>query len=143
MAKATIKLPEDLLVKLSRLGGRTDEICEKVLEVGGKVIADKVASNLSGAIGKDLKGKSHATGELQGALGVSPPKPNRDGNYDIKIGFSEPRSDGKSNAMIASVLEYGKSGQPPRPFLKTAQSSSKNACIEAMKAEFEKEVQEL
>ena len=58
----------------------------------------------------------------------------------MKVGFSEPRSDGESNAKIATILEYGKSGQPARPFLKPAKSSSKNACIEAMKAKLESEV---
>lgn len=34
--------------------------------------------------------------------------------------FKEPRSDGESNAKIASIIEYGKQGQPPNPFLKSA-----------------------
>jgi len=42
--------------------------------------------------------------------------------------------------MIAGVLEYGKSGQPPKPFLKPAKSASKKSCIEAMKAKLESEV---
>jgi hypothetical protein len=42
--------------------------------------------------------------------------------------------------MIAGVLEYGKHGQPAKPFLKPAKSASKNACIEAMKAKLESEV---
>jgi len=53
--------------------------------------------------------------------------------------FAEPRSDGGSNAKIANILEYGKHGQPPKPFMKPAKSQSKNAAIEAMKAKFESE----
>jgi hypothetical protein len=76
-----------------------------------------------------------------GALGVSPAKIDRNGNWDVKIGFAEPRNDGESNAKIANILEYGKSGQPPRPFLKPAKSQSKTAAIEAMTAALEKELE--
>ena len=58
----------------------------------------------------------------------------------LKVGFAEPRSDGDSNAKIATVLEYGKSGQPAKPFLKPAKSASRKACIDAMKAKLESEV---
>ena len=61
----------------------------------------------------------------------------------MKVGFSEPRSDGDSNAKIATILEYGKSGQPAKPFLKPAQSSSRNACTSAMIRKLEEEVEKL
>ena len=66
------------------------------------------------------------------SLGVSPVKLNRDGTRDIKIGFAEPRSDGGSNAKLANILEYGKHGQPAKPFLKPAKTASKAACIRKM-----------
>ena len=140
MAKAEFKLPEEFLLKISRLGDKTDEILPRVLEAGGEVVLDKVRENLQAVVGRDTKEASRSTGELVSALGVSPAKIDRDGNYNVKVGFAEPRPDGKSNAMIANILEYGKSGQPARPFLKPAKSSSKNACIEAMKAKLESEV---
>ncbi len=143
MAKATFQMPENFLLKLSRLGEKTDEIIPKVLEAGGKVVEAKVKANLQAVIGSGTKEKSRSTGELLSALGVSSAKQDKDGNFNVKIGFSEPRSDGKSNAMIAGVLEYGKSGQPPKPFLKPAKSASKNACVDAMIAAFEKEVKNL
>ena len=70
-------------------------------------------------------------------------KIDRNGNSNIKIGFSEPRSDGKSNAMLATVLEYGKSGQPPKPFMKPAQTQSKKECQRVMKEVLEREVSKL
>ncbi len=143
MAKAVMKMPEEFLLKISRLGERTDEILPRVLEVGGEVVEAKVKSNLQGVIGSGTKEESRSTGELISALGISSAKQDRDGNFNVKVGFSEPRPDGKSNAMIASVLEYGKSGQPPKPFLKPAKSSTKKACIEAMKQKLEKEVESI
>ena len=143
MAKAAFKMPEDFLLKLSRLGEKTDEIIPKVLEAGGEVVKAKVKSNLQAVIGSGTKEESRSTGELISALGVSSARQDKDGNFNVKVGFSEPRSDGKSNAMIAGVLEYGKSGQSPKPFLKPAKSASKSACVDAMIAAFEKEVENI
>ena len=72
MAKVQIKMPEDFLLKLSRLGDKTDEILPKVLEAGGEVVLEKVRSNLQAVIGRDTKEESRSTGELVSALGVSP-----------------------------------------------------------------------
>ena len=143
MAKAAFKMPEDFLLKLSRLGEKTDEIIPKVLEAGGEVVEAKVKSNLQAVIGSGTKEESRSTGELLSALGVSSARQDKDGNFNVKVGFSEPRPDSKSNAMIAGVLEYGKSGQSPKPFLKPAKSASKSACVDAMIAAFEKEVENI
>jgi len=143
MAKVDFKMPEEFLLKVSRLAEKTDEIIPKVLEAGAEVVYDKVKSNLSSVVGKNTKVKSRSTGELESALGVSPAKQDRDGNFNVKIGFAEPRSDGGSNAKIANILEYGKHGQPPKPFLKPAKSRSKGACIEAMTSKLESEIEKL
>ena len=143
MAKVDVKMPEEFLLKLSRLGEKTDEIIPKVLEAGGEVVEAKVMSNLQSVIGSGTKEESRSTGELVSTLGVSSARQDKDGNFNVKVGFSEPRSDGKSNAMIAGVLEYGKSGQSPKPFLKPAKSASKSACVDAMIAAFEKEVENI
>lgn len=67
MAKVQIKMPEDFLLKLSRLGDKTDEILPKVLEAGGEVVLEKVRSNLQAVIGRDTKEESRSTGELVSA----------------------------------------------------------------------------
>ena len=58
MAKCTVKMPDDFLLKLSKLGNKTDEIAEKVLEAGGQVILDKTRSNLESVVGKGTKTQS-------------------------------------------------------------------------------------
>ena len=117
MAKVEFKLPDEFEMRLSRLNEKTDEIIQKVLETGGEVVLAKVKSNLSSVIGKDTKRESRSTGELERSLGLSPAMQKRDGTgWDIKIGFKEPRSDGDSNAKIANILEYGRHGQPAKPF---------------------------
>jgi HK97 gp10 family phage protein len=134
MARCTYKLPDELLRKLSTVGSKMDEISEVVLVAGGEVVLDKVKSNLEGV----LSGES--TGELVSALGLSGVLIDRNGNSNIKVGFSEPRKDGKSNAMLANIIEYGKHNQPAKPFLKPAKTSSKKPCIEAMTKKLEEEI---
>lgn len=140
MAKAEVKLPEELLTKLSKLGEKSDAVAEKVLQAGGEVVLKKVKSNLSAVIGSGTKFDSRSTGELERSLGLSTVKVDKNGNHNIKVGFSEPRSDGESNAKIATIIEYGKSGQPAKPFLAPAKSASKTACKNAMKQVLESEV---
>jgi len=143
LAKVNVKMPEDFLLKLSKLGDKTDEITGHVLEAGGKVVLRKVQSNLAAVVGSGTKYDSRATGELQSSLGLSAPKLDRDGNHNVKVGFSEPRRDGGSNAKIANILEYGKHGQPPKPFLKPAKTASRKPAIEAMKTKLEEEIEKL
>ena len=143
MAKATFKMPDEFLMKVSKLEERTDEILPRVLEAGAEVVEAKVRSNLRAAIGKGTKDPSRSTGELLSALGTSSAKQDRDGNFNVKVGFSEPRRDGDSNAKIATVLEYGRSGQPARPFLKPAKSASKSACIQAMEQKLTEEIDKI
>ena len=143
MAKVDIKMPDDFLLKISKLGSDFDPVAEKVLKAGGEVVFKRTKSNLSAVIGKGTKHESRSTGELEKALGVTSVRLDRSGNHNIKIGFSEPRSDGESNAKLANILEYGKHGQPAKPFLKPAKSASKSECISTMKSTFEEEVKKL
>lgn len=143
MAKATFKMPEDFLMRISKLGNQTDEILPKVLQAGAEIVESEIRANLQNAVGHGTAKQSRSTGELINALGISGAKQDREGNMNVKIGFSEPRSDGQSNAKIANILEYGKSGQPPKPFLAPAKSATKKSCINEMKNKLEEELKKI
>lgn len=143
MAKVDVKMPEEFLLKLSKLGANTDAVAEKVLKAGGEVVLKRTQANLSAVIGSGLKYDARSTGELEASLGLSPAKTDRDGNHNIKLGFSEPRSDGGSNAMLANLIEYGKHGQSPKPFLKPAKSASRAECIRVMSETLEEEIRKI
>ena len=143
MARVDVKMPDEFLERMSRLGSNYASIAETVLEAGGEVVLEKTKSNLASVIGSGTKYDSRSTGELESSLGLTGVKMDRNGNFNIKVGFSEPRRDGGSNAQLANIIEYGKSGQPAKPFLKPAKSAAKKQCIEAMKQAFETEVEKL
>ena len=147
-------MPEDFLLKVSRLGEQTDTIIAKSIEAGGKIVLGKVQNNLRSVVGKGTKYESRSTGELEGALGLSPVKIDRKGVHNAKVGFNEPRSKqyaakGKrsyytiTNAMLATVLEYGKHGQRAKPFLKPAKTASRKPCREEMQRTLEEEIAKL
>ena len=142
MAKSSFKMPDDLVDKLSRLGNKTDEIIPRVLDAGGEVVVKAARGNLQSAIG-NTRFPSRSTGQLLSALGVSRARLDRNGNYNVKVGFAENRRDGGVNARIANILENGKHNQPPRPFMRPARTQSRKGAIEAMKRAFESEVEKL
>lgn len=143
MAKCKCTLPDETLKKLSRLGDKMDEIADKALHNGGEIVLRQTKSNLESVVGKDTVVESRSTGELVDALGISKVLVDRNGNYNIKIGFSEPRKDGTSNAMIANIIEYGKHNQPAKPFLKPAKTKTKKECADRMAQTIEEEIKKL
>ena len=154
MGKCEIKMPEKFLLKISKLGKETDKIVGQTLKVGGDIMLKSVKSHLKTVIGKDLKRKKRSTGELVNSLGVSPDDVDNKGIHNIKVGFNEPRRNQYeaknkrsyytiTNAMIANVIEFGKSGQNPKPFLKPAKNKSRKACIAAMEEKLKEEINKL
>ena len=137
MAKCSAKLPEELLKKLSRIGSNMDAIADSALKAGGEVVLKNTKSNLENMV------KGPSTGQLVYALGLSPVLLDRNGNYNIKVGFDEYRADGSANAMVANIIEYGKHGQPARPFLKNAKTKSKKECETVMAQKIEEEIKKL
>jgi len=131
-------MPTEFMDQLAKAAEKTDTAIPKALEAGGKVVFETMKANLRSAIGRDTKYPSRSTGKLLAALGVSPVKLNDEGNYDVKVGFSEDRE--VSNAKLANILEYGKHGQPPKPILKPTRRSSRKPCIEAMQAALKEEL---
>ena len=143
MAKAKFTMPEDFLMRISSLAEHTDEIVPRVLKAGADIVEAQVREKLESVIGSGTKAESQSTGQLIAALGTSAARQDRDGNFDVKIGFAENRTDGKSNAMIANILEYGKEGQPPKPFLTAAVRKSKESATQAMIDKLEREVEKI
>lgn len=139
MARVTIYPGKDFLKKLEQMQGDIDRAIPTALEAGGKIVLRQMHGKLASVVGKNTKHPSKSTGKLLSALGLSPVKVNDTGNYDVKVGFSDGRT-GKSNAMLANILEYGKSGQPPKPFLAPTKSQAKQPCLDAMEAALKREL---
>ena len=82
MAKVDIKMPEEFLLKMSRLGSNFDSVAESVLEAGGDVVLQKTRATLSSVVGSGTKYESRSTGVLEASLGLSPVKADKNGRTE-------------------------------------------------------------
>ena len=110
------------------------EVAEDMLDAMGDVMLSEVKTHLQGVIDNV---DDRSTGDLVDMLGASPAKKNRDGNYNKKIGFREARKDGKINALIALVIEYGSSTRAAKPYMKPARRAGRGPAIVAAQKIFE------
>ena len=149
-----VRFDNEFEKKLSELGKHTDEILAKAMAAGAEAALPVVRDSLKSAIGRGNQSPDRSTGELVNSLGVSPVMVDRNGITNVKIGFYEPRrhqstAKGKrsyytiTNAMIANVLEYGKHGQPPRPWLKRAKTQATKVFRAKMQEVIDEEVEKL
>ncbi|VEI13849.1 HK97-gp10 family putative phage morphogenesis protein [Trueperella bialowiezensis] len=132
MARAQIKLPTAFIDALDAASAIVDTSAEDVLKAGAAVVEPRLRANLTAAIGQGVT-PSRSTGQLLAALGTTSVKVNSRGEYNLKVGFAENRSDGRSNALIANVLEHGRSNQAARPFLAPTRNQTRKPATEAMK----------
>ena len=132
MARVQIRLPNAFIDSLNAASSVLEASADEVLGAGAAVVEPRMRSNLAAAIGSGTKEPSRSTGQLLGALGTTSVKVNSRGDHNIKVGFAENRRDGRSNALIANVLEHGRSNQPARPFLAPTRSQTRRGAIQAM-----------
>ena len=145
MATVTVKMPDEFMNQISEFDSRLEDIFEKSLEDGAEIAYKQAKARLGVALASFALSseESKSTGQLRGALGISPVKPSGLGGYDIRVGFAEPRRDGKSNEMIANIIEYGKKGQAAKPFMKPAEDATKSKVKAKMEETFKAEAEKI
>lgn len=132
MARMQITLPTRFIDSLQTVSNTIDACAEEVLNAGASIVEARMRSNLQQAVGQGQH-PSRSTGQLLSALGATSVKVNSRGDHNIKVGFAENRTDGRSNALIANVLEHGRSNQPAHPFLAPTRSQTRAPAVAAMK----------
>lgn len=145
MAKCTLKMPDEFWQKLSKIDSNCDEILKAAIEAGGEAALPIVKAKLESVIGSGTKYPAHGSGDLIKSLGVTKGRRNRDGDFDVKIGFgdSPPRKDGKRNGFVAAMVEYGGHGHAAKPFMKPSKTKAKKAAVEATSKKFDEEVRRI
>ena len=163
MAKMKVQLPDELQHRFETAMSEMDDIAEKALKTGAKVLIKPMDSRLRSALSTPRKYEKRQTGELLRALGTSPMKIKDDGAYDVRDGFAEPRTKqptrriGRNkkgggyyvatNAMVANILQYGhkgtKGGQAPAPWLQPALRDGKKDAEEAIRKTVEGRLDEI
>ena len=109
----------DLNASAEDLKACSEEICD----TGAEIIKD--AQNSTG-----LAMGVHRTGVTLGSLKICNFVRTAGGGYK-KIIFDGNNEDGNPNSEVAFINEYGKTNQPGRPFVSTANETSEPATIRA------------
>ena len=160
MARMTVKATDDYALKLSKLSGQTEEVAKKAIYAAAKIVADKVASNLSSlpvdkfrhlGDGEKFAGVPQSQkNDLQSGFGVTPIKQDSDGNWNAHVGFdgygSHPTvkyPNGVPNQLLARAIESGSSVRQKTPFVRPAVNATKKEAIDAMERVIEEEFKKI
>lgn len=139
------KSSDEYALKLSRLvAGET--IAKKAIYKGAGVIADQIRSNIDGISGVH----NYQKDDLKKALGITPMKEDKKGNWNVKIGFdgygsrpTQKYKKGVPNQLLARGVESGTSFRPKTPFVRNAVTTKRQAAIKAMQETIDKECEKI
>ena len=144
---ATIRFSKlrDYELMLGKIGDASKDICGAAIYEGAKIIADEVKNNLNSlnvttdelAMLKAKKGEptyitQRAKEGLIKSFGVTPMTQDKDGIYNVKLGFdgyndvkTKRWPKGQPNQLIARACESGSSAMIKQPFLREAVQKTK------------------
>ena len=158
MAKITFSGINEYVSLLNRISQNTDEIIEKMLYEGTKIVADEVKQSIEalptdedwGTKTKPAKGirKEQKEGLIK-SFGVTPIQ--KDGDYyNTKIGFdgyndvkTAKYPNGQPNIVIARVAESGTIFSLKTPFFRKAVNRSKKRAEAKMEEIFNQEIEKI
>lgn len=130
---------------LGKIGDASKDICGAAIYEGAKIIADEVKANLSSLHAvSDVDAIMAAKKEeatyltirakigLMKSFGVTPMQRDRDGIYNVKLGFdgyndvkTKKWPKGQPNQLIARACESGSSAMIKQPFFREAVQKTK------------------
>lgn len=158
-----VKLPDELQHRFETAMSEMDDIAETALKAGATELYGPAAQRLATALSFPRYYPKRGTGELRGSFGTTPMQILKNGAYDIKVGFGEPRARqpsrriGRSskgggyytatNAMVGNILEHGhkgsRGGQTPAPWWQPALKEGRKAAEEAIRKTVEGRLDEI
>lgn len=139
--KVDVKLPTDLMQQLQHLSDNIEDIEGKMLDNATDVLKPEIEKNLKQAI----TGK-YATGELESSVAVKKKRTAKEKSNTVYFKgttirqFKNGKTQKVRNGLKATILEYGKNGQPPRPFVRPAMNAKRAEMIRVMEEIFDREV---
>lgn len=122
----------DLCLDLMELGDSAGELMEDMLEAEAKVVQEAQQKTARSMGVYDSSGRN-VGGHVADSITVSKTYKSVDGaaKYVHPKGSRRRKNTTSSNSEIAFINEFGKQGQTPRPFIRTANETSAPAAVEA------------
>ena len=144
-----MKFPDEMLLKLSKLGKNIDRISGQMLEDAAEIIQEEAEKNLQAVIGSNTKHKSRSTGKLLRFVKATKAYKIENGRSHIRIGiWGYYYVNGRKipAPLVANVFEFGrKNGKLPhaKKWLRPAFRKKRQACIAAMQKRLDEEAAKL
>lgn len=122
----------DLCLDLMELGDSAGKLMEEMLEAEAKVVQEAQQKTARSMGVYDSSGRN-VGGHVADSITVSKTYKSADGavQYVYPKGSRRRKNTTSSNSEIAFINEFGKQGQTPRPFIRTANETSAPAAVEA------------
>ena len=112
MAGFEVNFPTDFMGGI--LNSSFEDIAKEALEEAAPLMEKSIKQSLQNSI------RDKSSGDLVKSVKVSRPKRTKTNAWIVNIGPSGTDSKGVRNALKAIILNYGKKGQAPRPWLTPA-----------------------
>lgn len=129
MAKFSVSGLQDLMLDLEQIAQLPDTVLDQMLVEAAEIVERKQKE-----VGKEYG--VHRTGMTLASIKRGSPKRGKDGKT-IYIYPQGMNADGNRNAEVAFVNEFGKRGQPARPFIRDANEQAADEIAAAMEKEYD------
>ncbi len=122
MAKLSVNGLGSLMLSLEQVAAIPDDVVRDMLDAEAQVVEEaQVATGMQMGV--------YRTGETLRSIRRGKLKKDRDGIRTVSITFSGTNDKGERNAAVAFINEYGKRGQPARPFIATANAAAADSAV--------------
>lgn len=138
MAQFRLHGTENLLKQLEGLGNSSGLIQQKMVDSALPPLRNAIENNFD-----KIPLSDRSTGALKKSLTTVKATVEKSGTVKGEVGFTGKDEKGVRNGLKAGVLEYGKSDQPARPFVRPAVNEVNEEVMAKMQQTFEQEINKL
>lgn len=135
MAKLSVNGLGSLMLSLEQVAAIPDDVVRDMLDAEAQVVEEAQVST-------GMQMGVYRTGETLRSIRRGKLKKDRDGIRTVSITFSGTNDKGERNAAVAFINEYGKRGQPARPFIATANAAAADSAVEEAEKVYNKFLQD-
>lgn len=124
MAQLSFSGLDDLMLSLQEASEIPDDVAEAMLQTEAEIVEQaQIAYGMQMGV--------YRTGEMLASIRPGKMKRGRNGGRMIYVTPQGVNDRGERNAAVAFINEYGKRGQPPRPFIAAANEAAATPAVEA------------
>ncbi len=123
MAKLSVNGLDDLMLSLEEITAIPDDVAAAMLDAEAQVVVEaQIAQGMAMGV--------YRTGDTLRSIRRGKMKRARDGSRAVHVTPQGVNDRGVRNAEAAFINEYGKRGQPARPFIATANAAAADPAVE-------------